>query len=114
MTSQILQEFYDEYGSWLDYVSIPWYRRLFQSRPSFMFDRSTGLCHSLQKYFSWREADPIAGVNMLTDSFRAAGLGTAFPFNTAQQFYKEVATNRMHLNPKRIEWVNQRRTKHAV
>lgn len=92
-----LQMFYDAYREWLD-----------KGAPNGMpFYRSDGLCHSVTLWCRARELNPGA-VNMkMSKQFYVAGLDRIYPFDTPTEFKIATHTDRCHVNPRRVAWVDK-------
>ena len=67
------------------------------------FKRNTGLCSNLRRYFDYSKEEVLIHMCNL---FEAQGLDRTYPFNEFPfQFSDEVLSSTVHLNPKRIHWV---------
>jgi hypothetical protein len=98
-----LTGFYRMYRAWLN-MGAP---------PSRIFQRSNGLCIALAGYteqLGMRSANHEVLSNEMDTQFIIAGLNPNFPFNEklpdgGNTYWCERETRTMHLNPKRIKWV---------
>lgn len=90
--SKELTYFYRQYKKWLD-NGAP------DKKP---FHRSVGLCSSLIDVLTFEEIDLID--EELKDQFIFCGLSYVYPFGE-DNFDIRMGNNTQHLDPKRIQWV---------
>ena len=71
------------------------------------FARGSGLCANLRYFCEHYESHSNDFQIEMAMQFTEAGLSPRFPFNpNPDDFYKEVYKSTCHINPKRVQWVN--------
>ena len=104
--SETLQAFYVAYKQWLD-----------DGAPinDLAFDREDGLCWCLNMYLmqsdSLLNSEKSVIREEMTNQFIEANLDESYPFGPRNVFTRDEINAAMHLNKKRIAWVNNHQPK---
>ena len=106
MQSKELTCFYQAYLDWLENGC----------KPNSVFHTGFGLCRCLVDYlikvrdYSRNQAWYVK--KEMQDQFQEAGLDSLFPFSNGMRvpYIEESENFRMHLNPRRIQWVKEHAT----
>lgn len=103
MSEAQLTGFYQAYKAWLDNGAQESYTAMKG------FTRRFGLCTNLRRYCTENDCHGNGLLNTMMDQFKKSGLDNCFPFNddtTGDTYTYESLRETMHLNPARIQWVN--------